>query len=248
MGATQFRLLCALGLRAKHHLLDFGCGSLRAGRLLISYLDKNRYFGIEPNKWLIEDAISNQIGKDLIQIKKPQFDHNPDFSTDVFSVQFDFIVAQSIFSHAGSDLIVIVLRNFGKSLKQDGIIAATFSEGGADFDGNGWVYPGCVDYRRSTIKRFAKEAGLFISRIPWYHPRQTWYVLAKDRKHLPGDHMMRYLSGTVLFDPEFADSWKTSFKIIKSFADYAYTRGMTRALPGPIKEELKRLMQKLAGD
>ncbi|MGH7086029.1 MAG: hypothetical protein ACREFN_13675, partial [Acetobacteraceae bacterium] len=31
MGATQFRLLTALGLRDHHRLLDFGCGSLRAG-------------------------------------------------------------------------------------------------------------------------------------------------------------------------------------------------------------------------
>jgi len=59
MGATQFRLLCTLDLRANHYLLDFGCGSLRAGRLFISYLDEGRYFGIEPNKWLIEDAINN---------------------------------------------------------------------------------------------------------------------------------------------------------------------------------------------
>src|ERR1700722_19889133 len=39
MGATQFRLLCALGLRAHHTLLDFGCGSLRAGRFFLTYLD-----------------------------------------------------------------------------------------------------------------------------------------------------------------------------------------------------------------
>jgi cyclopropane fatty-acyl-phospholipid synthase-like methyltransferase len=38
MGATQFRLLCTLGLREQHKVLDFGCGSLRAGRLLLSYL------------------------------------------------------------------------------------------------------------------------------------------------------------------------------------------------------------------
>src|ERR1700674_1277415 len=90
MGATQFRLLCTLGLRANHYLLDFGCGSLRAGRLLINYLDHGRYFGIEPNKWLIEDAINNQVGKDLIHIKAPQFDNNSDFATNVFSEKFDF--------------------------------------------------------------------------------------------------------------------------------------------------------------
>ncbi|MHC4422967.1 MAG: hypothetical protein ACYS1E_20600, partial [Planctomycetota bacterium] len=39
MGASQFRLLCTLGLRAPHRLLDFGCGSLRAGRLFIPYLN-----------------------------------------------------------------------------------------------------------------------------------------------------------------------------------------------------------------
>jgi hypothetical protein len=35
MSATQFSLLFALGLREVHRVLDFGCGSLRLGRLLI---------------------------------------------------------------------------------------------------------------------------------------------------------------------------------------------------------------------
>ena len=129
MGATQFRLLSTLGLRANHSLLDFGCGSLRAGRLFLTYLDEGAYFGIEPNKWLIEDAIKNQIGKDLATLKKPHFDHNGDFKTDVFSQQFDFIIAQSIFSHTGSDLITTALSNFKESLKPNGLIAATFIEG-----------------------------------------------------------------------------------------------------------------------
>ncbi len=219
MGATQFRLLCTLGLRANHDLLDFGCGSLRAGRLFISYLDEGRYYGIEPNKWLIEDAINNQVGKDLISLKKPHFDHNSDFVTDVFSTQFDFIIAQSIFSHTGSDLISIALRNFKESLNPNGLIAVTFIEGLSDFDGYGWVYSGReeykfhpsakrgpVTYRLSTIKQFSEDAGLFAIRIPWYHPRQTWYLLSKDRRRLPNRAMLRYLTGVVLFDPESNES------------------------------------------
>jgi hypothetical protein len=58
MGATQFRLLTTLGLREHHSVLDFGCGSLRAGRLLIPYLLPGRYYGLEPNRWLIEDGIN----------------------------------------------------------------------------------------------------------------------------------------------------------------------------------------------
>jgi hypothetical protein len=43
-------------------------------------------------KYLNEDAISTEVGNDLIELKKPQFSHNSDFATDVFSQQFDFII------------------------------------------------------------------------------------------------------------------------------------------------------------
>ena len=243
MGATQFRLLCTLGLRANHYVLDFGCGSLRAGRLFISYLDPGRYYGIEPNKWLIEDAINNQVGKDLIRIKKPQFDYNSDFVTNVFSVKFDFIVAQSIFSHAGSDLIGIALRHFKESLQLNGLIAATFMEGISDFKGNGWVYPGFVNYRPSTIKQFAEETGLFIIQIPWYHPKQTWYLLAKDSNRLPNKAMLRYLSGVVLFDPEFVESWKSTQKIAHTVKNY-----LKQVLPEPVKNSIRKFIEDRANN
>jgi SAM-dependent methyltransferase len=208
MGATQFCLLCAPGLRSRHYLLDFGCGSLRAGRLLIGYLDQDRYFGIEPNKWLVDDAIKYQIGEDVLRIKRPQFDYNHDFLTNVFPVQFDYIVAQSIFSHAGANYIEVALHNFKESLKPDGLIVATFIEGDYDYSGTGWVYPGCVNYRPETINMFAERAGLFCIRIPWYHPRQTWYLFAREIRQLPDNTMLEYLSGAVLYDSEFTESWK----------------------------------------
>lgn len=206
MGASQFRLLCTLGLRAGHDLLDVGCGSLRGGRFFISYLDEGRYCGIEPNEWLIREAIEHQVGNDLLRIKKPRFDYNSDFATDVFGQPFDFIIAQSIFSHAGRDLIARALGNFRTSLKPAGIIAATFVEAARDYEGSGWVYPGCVTYLPSTVEGFAKEAGLSIVRIPWYHPSQTWYLMATDPNRLPGPAMMRFLYGAVLFDPAFGAS------------------------------------------
>ena len=241
MGATQFRLLCALGLRSHHSLLDFGCGSLRAGRFLISYLNQGKYFGIDPNEWLIRDGIENEIGNDLVRIKKPQFDYNAKFATDVFGMQFDFIIAQSMFSHAGRDIVNIALKNFKESLTPSGLIAATFVEGSVEFDGTGWVYPGCVDYLPSTVEIFAEQAGLAVIRIPWYHPRQTWYLFAKEKQYLPEKEMLPYLSGAVLYDPEFIASWH---KYRPQHKNDSLMIFLKRFLPKPIKSMVKKLIGK----
>ena len=44
VAARQVTLLLAAGLRDKHRLVDIGCGSLRAGRMLIPYLRRGHYF------------------------------------------------------------------------------------------------------------------------------------------------------------------------------------------------------------
>src|SRR6185436_13308722 len=72
IAAMTFNLLTTLGLRQHHTLLDVGCGSLRAGRLFIPYLNAGRYIGIDPNRWLVEEGIRHEVGADLIRIKQPK--------------------------------------------------------------------------------------------------------------------------------------------------------------------------------
>jgi hypothetical protein len=155
MGASQFRLLTALGLREHHKLLDFGCGALRAGRLLLPYLLPGHYHGVEPNTWLLESVIREEIGAEFIALKRPRFRHNADFAIDGFGETFDFILAQSIFSHCGRDLIRRALGNFRAGLAESGLILATFIHTETsrlpEFEGAGWVYPECVAYAPDTI-------------------------------------------------------------------------------------------------
>ena len=73
VAAMAFNLLTTLGLRQHHSLLDIGCGSLRIGRLLIPYLNRGKYFGVEPNEWLVDEGIRRELGETLVQIKRPTF-------------------------------------------------------------------------------------------------------------------------------------------------------------------------------
>lgn len=208
MGAMQFRLLVTLGLRATHRVLDFGCGSLRAGRLFIPYLDPGCYFGVEPNDWLVEEAIEHQLGREIVRLKGASFASNDDFSVPFGTVRFDYILAQSIFSHAGPQLVHRALLAFRDALSPQGIVAATFamSRDGTSFAGEGWVYPGCVRYTEDNVLQAFAAAGLHAMAIPFFHPRQQWFLAAADAANLPSPALMQHLRGAVLKVPEFAAS------------------------------------------
>src|SRR5437764_11195325 len=151
IAAMTLNLLTTIGLRQHHSLLDIGCGSLRIGRLLIPYLNRGKYFGVEPNQWLVEEGIRRELGESLIEIKRPTFFFSESPSAIVeANTSFDFAVAQSIFSHCGLDLIKGWLSAISRSVAQDGALVATFLPSEEDCSEAGWIYPQCVSYRPST--------------------------------------------------------------------------------------------------
>lgn len=179
ISAMVFNLLTSIGLRQHHRVLDIGCGSLRAGRLLIPYLNEGKYFGVEPNRWLVEDGIANELGMDIVRIKKPTFSFRDSMDEFKDSLLVDYAFAQSIFSHCGQDLIKQWLSQVSFHLKADAAIVATFLPGAEDYSGHGWVYPGCVKYTPETLTRLAAECDLDFLALDWAHPRQTWALFSK---------------------------------------------------------------------
>ena len=191
MGSTQFRLLTSLGLRANHKLLDFGCGSLRSGKLFIPYLDSGNYYGQEPNQWLIDEGIRNELGDDIIKIKKPMFSNRDDFTID-FKERFDFIVARSVFSHTNLELTKKGLASIYNSLAENGLAAVAIIEGD-DYKGTEtWVYPGCTTFSSNTVSAVFDEIGCEWRRLYWFHPAQTWFVFSRKKMALPSikDNLM----------------------------------------------------------
>jgi SAM-dependent methyltransferase len=179
VAAMSFGLLTVLGLRQHHRLLDIGCGSLRVGRLLIPYLNRGCYAGLEPNGWLVREGIAREVGRDLIAIKRPSFYEDADARRLLEQgLGFDYILAQSIFSHCGADLLQAWLRSCAALLRPGGALVATYVRGSEDTQRRGWIYPECVSFTEESIAAEATDAGLRFRPLTWHHPRQAWALFA----------------------------------------------------------------------
>lgn len=178
--AIQFNLLTALGLRESHDMLDIGCGSLRAGRLLIPYLQAGRYHGIEPLPWLVQEGIDKEIGADMVALKRPVFLHDENFTLSAFGKTFDFMIAQSIFSHTSQAQIRRCMAEAKKALKPGGLFAATYFEAPFNYEGDNWVAK--ATYTRERMRELVEAQGLAFTPIDWRHPDpQQWFIV-----HHPG--------------------------------------------------------------
>lgn len=174
--AIQFNLLTSLGLRDHHYLLDIGCGSLRGGRLFIPYLRPGRYYGIEPVQILVAEGLKYEIGESIVEIKRPQFSSDANFTLSVFDRKFDYLLAQSIFSHASQAQIRRCLAEARKVMKPDSVFAATFFEGPENYEGNHWVVK--ATYTMERMKELTEEQGLVCEPLDWSHPDlQKWLLI-----------------------------------------------------------------------
>jgi SAM-dependent methyltransferase len=178
--ASQFNLLTLLGLREQHYLLDVGCGSLRGGRLFIPYLLPGRYYGIEPNRWLVKEGLRKEIGRGMRRLKRPEFSYDDTFTLTAFGHQFDFILAQSIFTHAAAAQIRRCLSESKQVMHAESLFLATFLEGDENYAGSDWSYPEGVYYTRPFMLGLVSEAGLIARPLSWKHNSgHTWIVIAR---------------------------------------------------------------------
>jgi SAM-dependent methyltransferase len=179
IAATTFGLMTAFGLRQHHRVLDVGCGSLRVGRLLIPYLNAGNYCGIEPNRWLVDEGIAHETGRDQLRIKRPRFYFDTSTRELPRGERFDVAVAQSIFSHCGADFIAAWLEEISGRLVDDGLLLATYLPAAVSSELQGWLYPQCTKHTTASMSALAQAHGLSMHLLAWPHPRQQWALFAK---------------------------------------------------------------------
>lgn len=160
-GLAQLQLLLNEGLTESNYVLEIGCGALVASIPIISFLDRQHYVGIEPNKWLISDSVKILENYKIVAEKQPIFLNNYQFDATECNIKFDYIISHSVISHASLAQFKLFLENCSKVLRPGGkvIFSLRLTEEN-EFDGLGekeesitdeWQYPGNTFFHRSTI-------------------------------------------------------------------------------------------------
>jgi hypothetical protein len=129
IGQLQFDFLLAQGLKPHHVLLDIACGSLRAGRLFIPYLDPGNYLGIEKHKAILDAGIEKEMDTVILNERHPEFVISSAFEFDKFTKTPDFCIAQSLFTHLSPRDIRLCLKQLRSFAKPECRFYATFFEG-----------------------------------------------------------------------------------------------------------------------
>lgn len=170
--------------------------------MLISYLRTGNYFGVEPEQWLVNEGLKKELGDSIREVKRPSFRFVSDFSLQGFDTEFDFVVAQSVFSHTLPELLRLGLRNIAGSLAPSGKLLATWNEAAPGKGGtstgpagsilpNGWIHKGVHAYPWESMQGHLRDSGLVGRRLRWPHPRQSWFVASRPEDEASIDELSR---------------------------------------------------------
>ena len=121
-GQRQLEFLVAQGLRPDHLLLDVGCGSFRAGRHFVDFLEPEHYYGVDANHSVVLAGYDRELSDE--QRRRLPTSHlriNDRFNVD-FGVGFDYAIANSVFSHVSLNHIRLALYRLSAVMAPGGKI------------------------------------------------------------------------------------------------------------------------------
>jgi SAM-dependent methyltransferase len=126
LGELQLDFMVERGLKPHHYLLDVGCGPLRAGVHLIRYLEPGHYYGVDKNADVLEEAERLELPRHGLADRNPTIAAIDDFGFGRLGRQFDYALAQSVFTHLPLNSIIRCLMEIDRALAPGGQFYATF--------------------------------------------------------------------------------------------------------------------------
>lgn len=112
IGQLQLDFLLSRGLEPRHRVLDIGCGSLRTGVKLVRFLDAGNYFGTDINQSLMSAGYDIELRNEGLAHKLPpsHLVANGEFDFSWAPVLFDYVLAQSVFTHLPLNFLRVCLE------------------------------------------------------------------------------------------------------------------------------------------
>ncbi|MCJ7726455.1 MAG: class I SAM-dependent methyltransferase, partial [Acidimicrobiia bacterium] len=143
-GREQLIVLLQHDLTYDSRVLDVGWGALRGGRWIIPLLAPGHYCGIEPAQAMLARGLRDFVPAEIVEIKRPRFDHNDRFDFSVFGIEFTHVIARSIWTHASKEQIEAMLDGFSTWATAEGVFLSSYFPAGEskhqeDYVGGGWV-------------------------------------------------------------------------------------------------------------
>ena len=128
-GRHQLEFLVARGLRPWMRLLDLGCGCLRGGLPLVRFLDPGHYYGIDVNASLLAAGwLELEIAGLRGRLPIANLLRSDELAGWRFAVDFDVVLAHSLFSHLPPRWLRRSLVEMVRYVKPGGRVFVTYFE------------------------------------------------------------------------------------------------------------------------
>lgn len=185
-GEKQFTFLKEEGLLPEHYILDIGSGPLCLGTRLLPYLEIGHYYGIDIDKRALDLGLKDVKEKNL-ESRSPHVVLDGNFELEKLGQTFNFIMANSVFTHLPDSEIKKCLNKIPQVLKTGGKFYATVIEGG---DEEVYFFHPLAKYNLPTFRNndpyhqpmefyksiCPKELDLEIKTLGWDFP-ECWKLL-----------------------------------------------------------------------
>jgi SAM-dependent methyltransferase len=126
-GQMQFDYLRRHGLQPEHRVLEIGCGNLRAGWLIIDFIEAGHFYGFDISQHVLFAAQDTVVRQGLGD-KLPYLTLVKDMRMEFLpSEHFDIVHAHSVFSHCPLPVIEECFANVGRIMKPNAFFDFTFN-------------------------------------------------------------------------------------------------------------------------
>ncbi|MCT2593896.1 class I SAM-dependent methyltransferase [Streptomyces sp. N2-109] len=157
LGKMQFDYLISHGLSPADHVLDIGCGNLRAGHHLIRFLEPGNYHGLDISPDILL-AAQRTLTEQGLQARLPYLTLVNDLRlAHLPAGHFQVVHAHSVFSHSPLEVIEECFGHVGRVLAPGGYFDFTYNRtGGPEHQ----VLREDFYYRPGTLLALAAAHGL----------------------------------------------------------------------------------------